>query len=528
MDSIFLYGPPGSGKSTIGRPLAEKLALPFYDLDQRVELQTGMPIPEIFAAEGEAGFRVREQQALQDILNDEPGVIALGGGALTVPETRRLAESAGLILTLTASLEALERRIASGAGQPNTPLRPLLFGGDLHQRLQDLLARRAAHYASFPLRLDTSDLNAEEALWQAQICLGRFRVEGMGAPYSVFVEPGGLDTLGVVLRSNGLKGPLALVCDENTARLYAKRAAASLQASGYGVHTVTIPAGEPTKTIQTVMQIWQGFLEAGVERSSTVLALGGGVTGDLTGFAAATYLRGVAWVNLPTSLLSMADASLGGKTGADLPQGKNLIGAFYPPKLVLADPQVLGTLPLAELRSGLAEVAKHAVISDPGLFDMLDELPIQTNSGLLTGPLTQIVRRAMAVKIRTIEIDPYEKGIRAALNLGHTVGHALELVSGFALRHGEAIAIGMVVEARLAERLGLAKIPNLSQEVARRLELLGLPTAVPAGLEHAAILSAMRVDKKRKSGRVQFALPVEIGTVLCGVEVDDALILETL
>ncbi len=241
------------------------------------------------------------------------------------------------------------------------------------------------------------------------------------------------------------------------------------------------------------------------------------------------------WANLPTSLLDMADASLGGKTGFDLPQGKNLVGAFYPPALVLADPQVLGSLPAPELCSGLAEVAKHAIICDPGLFDLLDALPLQ--GGVLAPAglpaLTQVVRRAMAVKIQAIEADPFEKGgdvrlPRAALNLGHSVGHALELVSGFALRHGEAIAIGMVVEARLSERLGLARSAGLSQEIARRLAKLGLPTQTPTGLAPAAVLDAMHLDKKRKSGRVHFALPLTIGEVLTGVEVDDALIVEAL
>lgn len=527
MDFLFLYGPPGSGKSTIGRPLAERLDLPFYDLDRLVEIQAGLPIPEIFAAEGEAGFRAREQQALRGLLQEEAGVIALGGGALTVPETRRMAENAGHILTLSADLLTLEKRIGENTAAPGAVVRPLL-SGDLHNRLSDLLQRRSSHYASFPLRLDTSGMDPAEALQQAQICLGRYRVEGMGSPYDVIVEPGGLDTIGQTLRTHGLKGPVGIVGDENTARLYGRRAAASLQASGYSAHLVTIPAGEKHKTMDTVMSLWQSFLEAGVERTSTIAALGGGVTGDLTGFAASTYLRGVPWVNLPTSLLAMADASLGGKTGADLPQGKNLVGSFYPPRLVLADPQTLATLPLEELRSGLAEVAKHAIISDPGLFDLLDELPALGAAGAHTAHLTQIVRRAMAVKIRTIETDPFEKGIRAALNLGHTIGHALELVSGYTLRHGEAVSIGMVLEAQLAERLGIARQSGLSQEIRARLERLGLPTAVPAGLDPGAVLRAMRVDKKRQSGQVQFALPVEIGTVITGVAVDDALILEVL
>jgi len=245
-----------------------------------------------------------------------------------------------------------------------------------------------------------------------------------------------------------------------------------------------------------------------------VLALGGGVVGDAAGFAAATFLRGVPWVALPTSLLAMVDASLGGKTGVDLPQGKNLVGAFYPPRLVLADPQTLDTLPEAELRAGMAEVIKAGVIGDPELFELCahgwDALHLN---------LGEVVRRAMAVKISVIEEDPYEKGRRAALNLGHTLGHAVELVSGFQLRHGEAVAIGMVAEARLAERLEIAE-PGLADEIERVLRELGLPVTIPAELDRQAVLSVMQVDKKRLDGSVRFALPVRLGETRVGVNVD--------
>ena len=253
--------------------------------------------------------------------------------------------------------------------------------------------------------------------------------------------------------------------------------------------------------------LWHGFLEHGLDRRSTVVALGGGVIGDMAGFAAATYMRGIRWVCVPTTLLSMVDASLGGKTGFDLPQGKNLIGAFYPPKLVLADPQVLETLSQAEFISGLAEVVKHGIIADPELFDLC-----RYGLNPIKADLDRIVKRAMAVKIRIIEDDPYEKGFRAALNLGHTVGHAVELVSRFELRHGEAIAIGMVAEARLAERFHLAT-EGLSDEIEGVLSNLGLPTGIPRELPREEIIRTMRVDKKKSAKAIRFALPVEIGKV---------------
>jgi len=210
---------------------------------------------------------------------------------------------------------------------------------------------------------------------------------------------------------------------------------------------------------------------------------------------------------MPTTLLAMVDASLGGKTGFDLPEGKNLIGSFYPPKLVLADPQVLKTLPEEEFRSGLAEVVKHGIISDPELFNLCGR-------GLdwIKENLEEIVRRAMAVKIKIIEEDPYEKGFRAALNLGHTVGHAVEIVSGFRLRHGEAVAIGMVAEAKLAQRLTVAG-KGLSETVTETLKALSLPIQIPGELSREEIIRAMRVDKKKSNGIMRFALPVEIGKV---------------
>jgi 3-dehydroquinate synthetase len=234
----------------------------------------------------------------------------------------------------------------------------------------------------------------------------------------------------------------------------------------------------------------------------------------MAGFAASSFMRGVSWVAVPTTLLSMVDASLGGKTGFDLPEGKNLVGSFYPPKLVLADPHLLRTLPDEELISGLAEVVKAGIISDLELFNLCAR-------GLdwVKDHLEEMVKRAMAVKIQIIEEDPYERGIRAALNLGHTVGHAVELVSKFQIRHGEAVAIGMVVEARLAERLTVAT-KGVSEVIAGSLSALSLPVHIPRELPREDLIRAMHRDKKKSNGFVRFALPAEIGRVEL-VDVDD-------
>jgi 3-dehydroquinate synthase len=501
MSPIFLYGPPGTGKSTIGQILAHNLGLPFVDLDEVIESNSGRSIAQIMEQQGETAFRDLETTALQETVGRAARltsqVIALGGGALLRDENRRFAEAHGAIVLLTAKLTTLLERLKDESGK-----RPLL-AGDIREKLAALLAQRQEHYSSFSIQFSVDGKTAEQSVAQIQIRLGRFHLRAMGE-YDVLVQSVG--QIANLSYERGLQNPI-VVTDANVAKLHAEKVMVSLRQAGFAPNLLVVPAGEACKNLETIQKLWHGFLEHGLDRKSTVLALGGGVIGDMTGFAAATYMRGIHWVCMPTTLLSMVDASLGGKTGFDLPEGKNLIGAFYPPKLVLADPVVLSTLPERELISGLAEVVKHGIISDPELFDLCAR-------GLewVKQDLEATVRRAMAVKIRVIEEDPYERGFRAALNLGHTVGHAVELVSRFELRHGEAIAIGMVAEAQLAEKLGVAEA-GLSGRIRDVLLGLGLPVQVPEELSRPEILRAMRVDKKKNAKAIRFALPAAIGTV---------------
>ena len=495
---IFLYGPVGVGKSTVGKILARNLNLPFIDSDHVIETNAGGSIFEIMTQQGEVAARDLETTALKQIVNHKESVIALGGGALLRDENRALVGNNGRVIFLAADLDTLRGRLDSDSNK-----RPLL-AGDLSEKLTSLLARRKEHYDSFPLRFDANQA-PERLAWQIQVALGRFHLSAMGA-YDVVVQKGGIDDLGQRLKSCELQNPI-VVTDPNIAQFHAEHVVASLENAGFDSKTVLLPPGETHKNLDTVSQLWKSFLNSGLDRKSTVIALGGGVIGDLAGFAASTYMRGIPWVCVPTTLLSMVDASLGGKTGFDLPEGKNLIGSFYPPKLVLADPQVLSTLPEAEFVSGLAEVVKHGIISDPELFDLCSH-------GLecVQADLEQIVKRAMAVKVKIIEGDPYEKGFRAALNVGHTVGHAVELVSKFQLRHGEAVAIGMVAEAKLAERLTVAT-KGLSDMITGGLSALGLPIDIPQNLPREEIVQTMRVDKKKNAIAIRFALPAEIGRV---------------
>ena len=497
MTHIFLYGPPGTGKSTIGKKLARRLKLPFMDLDRVIETRAGRSIAQIMGQDGESAFRDMETIALREIVSQTASVtsqiIALGGGALLREENRAFVEANGSVILLIAELTTLLERMRNDEGK-----RPLL-SGDLQSKLTSLLETRREHYNSFPFQIHVDGKTPEQNAHQVQVVLGRHHLSAMGE-YDVIV--------GQVshLTNFPMQNPI-VVTDEQVAKFHGESVLTSLRNAGFAPKIVTIPAGEAHKNLETIQTLWHGFLGHGLDRRSTVIALGGGVIGDMAGFAASTYMRGVDWVCIPTTLLSMVDAALGGKTGFDLPEGKNLIGSFYPPKLVLTDPQMLKTLPEAEFISGMAEVIKHGIIADPGLFDICAQ-----GLDCIKGELEQVVKRAMAVKIKIIEEDPYEKGFRAALNLGHTVGHAVELVSKFQLRHGEAIAIGMVAEARLAEKLSLSR-PGLSDRISRVLARSGLPIDIPSNLPRAEIVRAMRVDKKKNAASIRFALPVDVGRV---------------
>ncbi len=480
--AIFLYGAPASGKSTLGKALAERLGAGFVDLDERIVAEAGMSIPEIFKTRGEPAFRDIESKVLQEVvsasyeklstLNFELStltVVSLGGGTLLRDENRSLCEENGTIFCIdTPSDEELARRIGAAPGS-----RPL----------GDKAKERAAHYASFPNRV--------AAFFDAQSSLV---VVGRGIAPAILAGRN-------------------VVADETVARLWSAR----LGVSPFAI----IPSGEEHKTPVTVAKLWRAFSERGLGRKDTVVALGGGVTGDLTGFAAATWMRGISWINVPTTLLSMVDASTGGKTGCDLPDGKNLAGAFHFPKLVVIDTDFLETLSPKLVADGRAEMIKHEAI---GGRSWSSELELESGEGDFSrregaGVSAKEIAENLMVKVGIVREDPLETlGRRILLNCGHTVAHAIEKATGYCVSHGEAVAIGCVEEAKIAVRRGLASA-SWPEEFAARFAAAGLPTSLPDGISLDVLVPLMRGDKKREGGVVTFALPCGWGDVR-GIKID--------
>jgi 3-dehydroquinate synthase len=327
--------------------------------------------------------------------------------------------------------------------------------------------------------------------------------------YDIVVERGGLGTVGGRLSRMRVGARAALISAPGIFRLYGKRVTESLEAAGMTATAVEVPDGEAAKTLAVAEQCWNALLDAGLDRTSTVLSLGGGAIGDVAGFVAATYMRGMHLVHLPTTVVAQVDAAIGGKTAIDHPRAKNLVGAFHQPRLVVVDPETLTTLPEREFRSGLAEVIKHGIVLDAAYFADVETSAV---SLLAREPATleRLIGGSCRLKARVVEQDEREAELRQVLNYGHTIGHALEAASRYQRwTHGEAVSLGIVAEARLAERLGLAKHPTVERQE-RLLAAVGLPTHA-TDIDADAVLAAIGRDKKARDGRVPFVLAPEIG-----------------
>jgi len=535
MTNLVITGFSGTGKSLVGHKVARRLDWDFLDTDEEIVKQTGKPIEEVFRQDGESRFRVLERKAIREACRRRQTVVAIGGGAIVDPQNYGLLAETGLIICLEAKPETIcERLFREAACSPKTEVRPLLAGDKPLERIRQLKASRQPHYAKADWTIHTDNLSvsevAEEVIraWRL-LCHQASQhedgkdvaavVETETQSYPVFVGYGLLDKLGVRMKQTGLSGAAIIVSDENVFSLYGSKVVKIVEDTGFAVDSFVVPPGEETKNMDYVVKIYDFLVKRRAERDDTIIALGGGMIGDLAGFAAATFLRGIPWVQVPTSLVAMVDASVGGKVGVNHSEAKNLIGAFYQPSLVLADCQALTTLPRRELTSGWAEVVKHGLILDEAFFDFL-ETNVDGLKRLEPDLLTEVIARSAAIKAHVVSQDEKErKGKRTILNYGHTIAHGLEAATQYKrFLHGEAVAIGMVGAAKLSHRLGL--LPSATVE--RQQSLLhrfALPTSLRTKrsgpkLNLAGITRAMELDKKVRGKAVRWVLLQDIGEAI--------------
>jgi shikimate kinase/3-dehydroquinate synthase len=574
--NLIITGFSGTGKSLVGKEVARRLNWDFLDTDDEIVKQTGKPIAEVFREDGEGKFREMEREMIKKACLRGQTVIAIGGGAIVDQQNYELLAKTGLIVCLEARPETIyERLFREASCSPGTEVRPLLTVDDPLERIRQLKASRQPYYAKADWTIHTDGLSINEVaeeVTKAWRLLGRAAgntsvvtarhgmpkqsqkystprlprsagndtietarreggedvaclLETATQSYPVFVGYGLLDKLGERMKQGGLSGTAIIISDENVFHVYGSRVNEILGNAGFAVHSVVVPPGEETKSVDCAVKIYDSLVQHRVERDDIVVALGGGMVGDLAGFVAATFLRGMAWIQVPTSLVAMVDASIGGKVGVNHPEGKNLIGAFYQPRLVLADPRTLSSLPQRELTSGWAEVIKHGLILDRDYFEFLES---NANRLIKLDPelLTRAIARSAAIKAGVVGQDEQEReGKRTILNYGHTIAHGLEAAAQYRyFLHGEAVAIGMMGAAKLSERLGLLPSSAVDRQEAL-LQRFGLPTSLRAGaaaktrgrkrsnlkLAPAQVIKAMELDKKVRGRAIRWVLLEDIG-----------------
>lgn len=510
---LLLSGFMATGKSTVGRAIAEQKGWRFVDLDALIEKEAGASIAALFATQGEAAFRAREGSVLERELNlacEQPSVISLGGGALLDRKTRIAALDRSIVVTLTASVETILSRVR--AQDERGVSRPLLAGPDPRATVLELLSRRHLAYQEAHARVPTDGRSVEDIARSVLVAYAQDAVVVAAGEqsYQVIIGPGTIRPHLFALL--GEPSGTLLVTDENVLPLHGERARSPLaERTGPRVEVVLTP-GEEHKNLAALSRIYQAALEGGIDRKATFVGLGGGVVTDMTGFAAATWVRGVRWIGLPTTLLSMVDASVGGKTAVDFETAKNSVGAFWQPAGVICDVETLLTETQRAYVGALSEVIKTALIGDATLLSLLEEqAEAVLNRDLAT--MRAVVERCVRVKARVVALDEREAGVRATLNFGHTVGHALESSAGYTgLTHGEAVSLGMVAALRLGVRKGHTP-QALVDRVLHLLQRLGLPHRLAKGdLQKSTALLAH--DKKRAGHLVRFVYARDVGDVV--------------
>ncbi len=515
--SVVLVGLMGAGKTSIGRRLAARLGLPFRDADAEIELAAGCTIPELFSRYGESDFRAGERRVIRRLLSGDPLVLAFGGGAFMDPETRAVVREEAVSVWLRCTLPVLLRRVA---GRDN---RPLLADGDRAEILQRLMDARHQVYAEADVIVDCGDESPDATTQRVLNVLldwrspRRLSVVLPSTSYDLVIGEDLLARAGALLAPRIDQKRAVVVTDENVARLHLPTLLRGLAETAISTSQIVVPAGEASKSLDSWQCVVDQLLKARVERRTTVIALGGGVVGDLAGFAAATTLRGLPFVQIPTTLLSQVDSSVGGKTGVNSARGKNLVGAFYQPRMVLADTATLATLPPRELRAGYAEIAKAGLIGDAAFFAWCE-----ANGAAVVGgnreAQAEAIKRACAFKAAVVGDDEREEKPndgRALLNLGHTFGHALEADYGYTggLLHGEGVAVGLGLAFRLSARLGHCSVVD-ADRVVSHVAAMGMPAELGMlnrRFSAATLIDHMRRDKKVRDGALKFVLMRGIG-----------------
>ena len=539
--NIILVGMMGAGKTTIGKALASSLNKEFADSDHEIQERTGVKIPVIFEIEGEAGFRKRETETLLELTKKRNIILATGGGAVLHPGNRQLLRQNGIVIYLRASVNDLYRRTRHDKN------RPLLQTQNLYARLNELYLQRDALYRETAhiiidsgkqgvrflvqklinklLSLDLNTIMQGGHGNTMQTITVDFTPSSEKRSYPIHIGHGILQCVDLIAAHLPQKR-VAIVSNTTVAPLYLEKLQTALDKLGIQSFPVILPDGEAHKNWETLNLIFDALLKNHCERNTALLALGGGVVGDLTGFAAATYLRGVPFIQIPTTLLAQVDSSVGGKTGINHPLGKNMIGAFYQPRLVLTDSATLETLPDRELRAGLAEVIKYGLIRDPAFFDWLEQ---NMHRLLARDPVTmnEAIQRSCENKAEIVAADEKEKGIRALLNLGHTFGHAIENGMGYGTwLHGEAVAAGTVMAAELSRRMKLISDTDV-QRIRKIFIQAGLPVAAPK-MPPEKYVQLMALDKKVESGKMRFIVLNRIGEAVMRADIAPAVLNETI
>jgi len=547
--NIVITGFSGTGKSLVAREVARQLSWDFIDTDNEIVSLVKKPIAEIFSSDGEEKFRELERVVIKRASRHSHRVIAIGGGAIADPQNRAKLARNGVIVCLEARPETIYQRLFQEDSH-GSEIRPLLEGDNPLERIRQLKAQRQPYYDDVDLVINTDDLSIDDVakevvkgwrlLRSARNDKGKRRndkgkagnsrgktgrektkagndvaedaacwVETATQTYPIFVSYGLLDRLGEKLKKVSSSRVAIVISDGSVSRLYGDRVGEILKAAGFAVNSFVVPPGEESKSINTAIDIYNFLIKKRVERDDILIALGGGMIGDLAGFVAATYLRGIPWVQVPTSLVAMVDASIGGKVAVNHHQGKNLIGAFYQPNFVLADTQTLATLPKRELTSGWAEVVKYGLILDKEFFKFLE-----SNAGRLIKLEQDVVSKAIirsaSLKAQVVSQDEKERGQRIILNYGHTIAHGLEAATQYShFLHGEAVAIGMMGAAKLSQKSGILP-PDVVKRQQSLLQKFGLPTSF-SGTGLAEIAKAMEVDKKTRAKRIRWVLLEDIG-----------------